>query len=384
MEILTENEIRKDITTTIYSSLFSNDGKYLFAANNHGFLNVFQISEAFNQKFWKKQINQTNNFDYQIKPFLSIYTIPDNSKSKCLYCLEFGKTSSQEELLFIGGENGVSIWKWREKSGEISLSQNINPLIHLQTTKQSISTNESISEIPEVNDIAYDSKNNILFGATGNNIIDVWDLETQKIIRNLENHKDYIHCIKYLPNFDLLISGSDDGFVTFWDMRSNSPTMNLDISKGEIINDKNYTGFTKSNSAWVSCLDTDSSEKWLVCGTGLNCLMVWNITSGKISSILPTYSCPQNVKFNSSDIFSVGNERNIYNWSLQGKIKSISHPNRFQSLSSIFSFAIHNFTFENSLFVASGNSTSIPIFIGETISSSLSFKFQNRRIPIQK
>ena len=48
--------------------------------------------------------------------------------------------------------------------------------------------------------------------------IKIWELETGKLIKSLEGHKDEINSVKFSPNGEYIISGSSDKKVKIWSM----------------------------------------------------------------------------------------------------------------------------------------------------------------------
>ncbi|CAG9315333.1 WDR48 [Blepharisma stoltei] len=100
-----------------------------------------------------------------------------------------------------------------------------------------------------VSDIQIDATLGLLFSSSYDSTIAIWSLQSSEFatdpIRIIENHKDYIQTLKYIPSQRILYSGGQDYTLIRWEIS------NLDqIRSIKVLN-------TNGNSIW--CIDADET-----------------------------------------------------------------------------------------------------------------------------
>ncbi|MEE6522370.1 hypothetical protein FKM82_020884 [Ascaphus truei] len=103
----------------------------------------------------------------------------------------------------------------------------------------------------------------------------------------LEGHQDYIHCLALRDQQRECVSGSEDGSVRLWDLRSGTQTHKIEVYKYEECARPQY-------GKWISCLATDSD--WMVCGGG-PMLTLWHLRSVTPTTVFPIQESQQQVMF---------------------------------------------------------------------------------------
>ncbi len=58
--------------------------------------------------------------------------------------------------------------------------------------------------------------------------IRIWDVESQELIRTLNGHTNYIHCLIWLPDGQTLISASNDRTIRIWNVETGLETASLE------------------------------------------------------------------------------------------------------------------------------------------------------------
>ena len=115
-----------------------------------------------------------------------------------------------------------------------------------------------------------------LVSASEDGSITLWDLESGKIMHDLSDHKKAVKCLEYLFQEErdlLLFSGSLDNTIKVWNVESGSCLRTL-------------TGHT--NAVW--CLSILNDGCLLVSGSKDDYLKVWNIDSGECLHTLEGHS----------------------------------------------------------------------------------------------
>lgn len=113
------------------------------------------------------------------------------------------------------------------------------------------------SHVHWVNDIQIDSERGLLFSASSDTNILIWNLNTRKGIPDcrIEQHKDYLQSIKYVQENHWLYAGGQDGHLVRWDVNQPDNPRFLRIHN------------TQGTSIW--CIDTDRTGE-VICATFSN------------------------------------------------------------------------------------------------------------------
>lgn len=72
-----------------------------------------------------------------------------------------------------------------------------------------------------LNDCAF-SRDALLFTASDDKTIRVWDVAQQQALSSLTGHTGYVNCLAVNPRSDVLVSGGYDGQIRLWDHRLKS------------------------------------------------------------------------------------------------------------------------------------------------------------------
>ncbi|XP_075034862.1 LOW QUALITY PROTEIN: THO complex subunit 6 [Mixophyes fleayi] len=164
----------------------------------------------------------------------------------------------------------------------------------------------------------------------------------------LEGHKDYIHCLALREQQRECVSGSEDGSVRLWDLRTGSQTHKIEVYKYEECARPQY-------GKWISCLATDSD--WMVRGYA-PMLSLWHLRSVTPTTIFPIQESQQQVMFYQDMILCAGQAPHINHCQINGEVRARIPC----SPCSIYSLSINETSQENKVLTAAGSSSKIDVF----------------------
>jgi len=208
----------------------------------------------------------------------------------------------------------------------------------------------------ETNGLAYDNQRQCIFGACGDNLGYIWDLQTLQLVTTLEGHTNYLHGIYAMPTSGRVCTASEDGTVKIWDVKTGQPTGTLEVSPGK----------------WVASVAVDPSETWLVCGGGAKDLSQFHLPSLTKSWGVPTSGFVQSLCFVENNIACVGNENFVYHYTFSGELTKKVRA----SSPSLFSVAVNRNSLKNKILVASGASPKIDVFTPGYTNVAFSLQFR--------
>ncbi|KAJ8250896.1 hypothetical protein GJAV_G00214500 [Gymnothorax javanicus] len=213
---------------SVFSQSFSHCGRFLAAGNNYGEIAVFSLSSALSPEATK--MSQ--------KPILT-FTAHDGPVFSLL---------STDTHLLSAGNGEISAWSWAELTKRNTKS--------IWTRRPQY---KSSLEIPEINAMIINPRDNSLVVGGGDNNIHIMDLERGIFKSQLQGHSDYIHCLSFREREGEILSGGEDGAVRIWDSRTGQAVHCIEVYK--------YEGCARPQyGKWISCLTTDS--EWMLCGGG--------------------------------------------------------------------------------------------------------------------
>ncbi|KAL7977496.1 hypothetical protein Chor_009445 [Crotalus horridus] len=281
---------------TIYTQSISPCGKYLAAGNNYGEIAIFRYL----------------------------------AHSGAIYAM-----LSTDRQLLSAGNGEVKAWNWSE--------------IVKKSCKEAWSRRPpygSRLEVPEINSLQLNLKDNTLLMAGGDCVIHMMDLETGAFTREFQGHTDYIHCLALREQLRECLSGSEDGTVRLWGERMLGSSTHL----------KDAVECSRpQNGKWISCLATDSD--WMVCGGG-PALTLWHLRSVTPTTVFPLPQCQQQAMFYQDLILSAGHSPTINHLQISGEVKAqIPCIPRC-----VHSISINEHSAEHKVLTAAGSSHCIDVF----------------------
>ncbi|XP_053707596.1 THO complex subunit 6 homolog isoform X1 [Synchiropus splendidus] len=266
---------------SIFSQSFSPCGKFLAAGNNYGEIAIFSLSAALSP-----EATESN-----LKPFLTF-----SAHDGPVYCL-----LSTESQLLSSGNGEIRAWTWSEL-----IKKTVKPV----WTKRP--DYKSSLEIPEINAMVIYPRDDTLVVGGGDNNIHVLDMQRGSFKSVLQGHADYVHCLNVRPQEAQLLSGSEDGSVRIWDMRTNQSVHVVEAHKYESCARPQF-------GKWISCLTSDCD--WMVCGGGPS-LSVWHLRSMSPTSVFDLPGCQRRAAFHQDMILAVGDGAYVSHCLLGSEVKA--------------------------------------------------------------
>jgi len=312
---------------TVMAAVFSPDGRYVVGGTSEGHICVWEVSEYKQQQPPQSELVSPNT------------SFPAHSGT--VYCLTF---TEQGRVLISGGDDNVRVWQWSAIEAAMkSNSNNVSPVATLETPRKT-DDKGILAPVPEINGVAVVGQR--LYSAAGDGVAYEWDLAKGSCTGQLEGHAGYLQCIGGRSN-GMVITGSEDGTVKFWEPRSRECVKTLWHPADE----------APDNEKFVTCLAVDPDDNWLIHGGGSRQLLAHHMQSGICTAAMPTAGIPQAVAFNrSGEVLSAGAQGFLHVWSTGGELKSRAAT----SSTSVFAIAVD----PTSKIVATGGSGGVvDIFI---------------------
>lgn len=194
----------------------------------------------------------------------------------------------------------------------------------------------------------------ILAGCSDNNI-HLFDRETNKSKGLLVGHEDYVNCLRNREvSSNLLYSGSEDGSVRVWDLRTQQstavylPFKNVDLDRPE-------------HGKWIGALDVSPNGEWIVCGGG-PCLSLWHLRSKSFINKYDndaTINVVDFIKDDSSHFLSAGTSKAVLFWCTTD---TLCESRVETSIENVYSVAHHKYSdLDYDLYCLAGDSFRIDL-----------------------
>ncbi|XP_068963298.1 THO complex subunit 6 isoform X1 [Petaurus breviceps papuanus] len=313
---------------TIFSQSVSPCGKFLAAGNNYGQIAIFSLSAALSSEAKEESKKPVVTFVAHDGPVYSLV--------------------STDRHLLSAGDGEVKAWLWGDiiKKGCKEVWSRHPPY---RLTPFAL-LNRSSLEVPEINSLLLNPKENSLLLAGGDCQLHTMDLETGTFTRALRGHTDYIHCLALRERSPEVLSGSEDGTVRLWDLRTGEEVQTIEVYRHEEC-------ARPQNGKWIGCLATDSD--WMVCGGG-PALTLWHLRSATPTTVFPLRAPQKHVTFYQDLILSAGQGPCVNQWQLSGELKA-QVPGSSPSLLSL-SLNQQPAAPECKVLTAAGNSCRVDVF----------------------
>ncbi|KAM9346169.1 THO complex subunit 6 homolog [Symphorus nematophorus] len=302
---------------SVFSQSFSPCGRFLAAGNNYGEIALFSLSAALSPD--ASSLSQ--------KPVLT-FTAHEGPVFSLL---------STDCHLLSAGNGEISAWSWSEL-----IKKNVKPV----WTKRP--NYKSSLEIPEINAMTINPRDNSLVVGGGDNNVHILDLEHGVFKSVLQGHSDYVHCVSVREREAEILSGGEDGAVRIWDSRTAQSVHCIEVYKYESCARPQY-------GKWISCVTTDSD--WMLCGGGPS-LSLWHLRSLSPTSVFPLTGCQRQAVFHQDMILAVGEGPFVSHCLLGGEVKA-QIPCRPQSLNTL---QLNTNSTEHRVLTAGGSSDHIDVF----------------------
>uniref|UniRef100_A0A8C0HE94 THO complex subunit 6 n=1 Tax=Chelonoidis abingdonii TaxID=106734 RepID=A0A8C0HE94_CHEAB len=156
------------------------------------------------------------------------------------------------------------------------------------------------------------SPDNSILLAGGDCAVHAMDLESGTFTHEFRGHSDYVHCLALRDQSQECLSGSEDGTVRMWDLRTGAQVQLIEVHKYEECS-------RPQHGKWIRCLATDCD--WMVCGGG-PALTLWHLRSVTPTTVFPLPHCQQHVMFYQDLILSAGHSPAINHLQISGEVRA--------------------------------------------------------------
>ena len=253
---------------TVFSAAFSPCGSFLVAGSSLGRVSVWILARATQSGAGAPALILT-------------------AHACCCYTLSFGEASG-EVVLFTGGTDEVRAWRWSVLADAALAAPAAAParlnaassgvrFIALRPARRKLPQfAASRHVVPETNGLSISG--GYVHAAMGDGVARTWDLASGKVIREFDGHTGFLHAIVALGASGEIATGSEDGTVRLWDVRSAgcidvvrpSSSSGSDGSSSGSGRGRATASAAATSSSWVAALaaDPDSGSNWLACAGG--------------------------------------------------------------------------------------------------------------------
>ncbi|XP_076852338.1 THO complex subunit 6 homolog [Brachyhypopomus gauderio] len=302
---------------SVFSQTFSPCGRFLAAGNNYGEVAVFSLSAALSPDATSMSQKPILTFAAHEGPVFSLL--------------------STDTHLLSAGNGEISAWSWAELTKRSTKA--------IWTRRPNYKTS---LEIPEINAMIMNPKDNSLIVGGGDNNIHIMDMETGVFKSVLQGHTDYIHCLSFREREGEILSGGEDGAVRIWDSRTGQTVHCIEVFKYEECSRPQF-------GKWIGCLATDSD--WMLCGGG-PALSLWHLRSMSPTSVFSLAGCQREAVFYQDLILAVGEGPYVSHCILGGTMKA-QIPSSSPSLNTL---ALNLNSAEHRVMTTVGSSDKIDVF----------------------
>jgi WD40 repeat protein len=115
-----------------------------------------------------------------------------------------------------------------------------------------------------------------IFGSSASALIRVWDIETQKVVRDISGHSQTLRAIRYDKESQILVSAGEDSQIKIWDMRTHT-----------CVAEK-----SDAHSSGISCLQFDSEK--ILTGSFDASVKMWDM---KTFTVRQEYQVPKDEEY---------------------------------------------------------------------------------------
>ncbi|XP_067010855.2 THO complex subunit 6 [Anabrus simplex] len=266
---------------TVLSQTFSPCGNFLLAGNTYGSVAVYDLQKILSPG--EGFTSPLHRPEYHFKL--------NNESSVC-------SMVTTDKFLVTGTVGEIHGWEWK------TITSNKNP--KLAWTIQIPSSRDTL-EKTDVNCMF--SSEGQLYAGCGDNKIYIFSLEDGKLVRTMDGHDDYIHCIHHSDT--QIASASEDGTVRLWDMRQKTCTNMIQ----PYLSDK---ASRPDLGKWVGAVSVN--EDWLICGGGPK-LSLWHLRSMDVTTAFPIEDSGIHVaNFYDDRIMAGGSSPHFYHLSYTGDV----------------------------------------------------------------
>lgn len=234
---------------TVFGATWSNDGTHLACGDNFGTISIWDMSGAPQKTVWHNAHKRT---------------CAGSPTSASIYCLETLPEALGGHLVSGGMDGDIVLWKWPGENPEEVARFKKHPKAG-ETNGISILTGRTNAVVCACG----------TYGRPEPGVAVIYDIESGKNIGTFQGHTKSLLCVTASQSTsqagECVITGSEDGSVKLWDLRT------LECTRT----------FTPQGAKWISCVEVDAAGTQVVCGGG-----ACEISCCLLPSLIPMAAAP--------------------------------------------------------------------------------------------
>jgi len=318
------SSLQQKLFCTVFAQCFSPNGKYLAVADCFGRITIFKLSSVLSP-----HAENENRIPW--------YQFTHGNVARTIYCMV-----SNEKFLMCGYSDGfIRGFAWADL-----LSRNCR----LSWEICACASSSPDGSPYEINGLTISADERYLCAATGDKNMYAFSIEGGQKMHTFSGHSDYLHCVCNISE-DMLATGSEDGTVRLWDIRSSQTIRTIEPAvHKETIRPK--------LGKWIGCVASDGN--WLVCGGGLEMTM-WHLGSYTLAKVLTSTEKSQHFTANMHEdkILCAGSHAGIYQWNFRGDFIS-DVPS---DIPCIYDLSINTKNESYKMLTAAGDSSKLDVYL---------------------
>jgi len=261
-------------TDCVKSASFSPDGKYIVSASNDGTIRLWKTQSEYSVCVNKIKGHTDWVLSVSFSPNGKYIVSASRDKTIKIWDLDKHTTTLPQQLMYIrsasfspdgnkivSGAFGGSVCLWNSRTGDCY---------------KKISTQGT--------DGVIFSPDGRLIASRSIDIIELWDIETSRLLRKLEGHAYNINSISFSPDGKKIVSSSNDESVKVWDVQTGDCLMTLNGHTYNVM----YALFSPDG-------------KWIVSASADKTARLWDAETGNCTKVLGGHTNHVNYAAFSSD-----------------------------------------------------------------------------------
>ena len=189
----------------VYTIAVSPNGDYLIAGTSHGKLHT-----------WRLLPPPDASDPLSFAPPKLCGSV--QAHGCAIYSLAFAP-SEGGHLVLSGSDEEIRGWRLKDLLAEGTPTA----MLQLQNPRGELRRG-GLGPLSETSALALDPSSGVLYSAAGDGNAYAWDLTAQKCAGRFSGHSDLLHCLSVRSKQQQLLSGSEDGTLRLWDVRTFSST----------------------------------------------------------------------------------------------------------------------------------------------------------------
>ena len=236
----------------------------------------------------QRTTDSTNNNDTTSAPSEDTYAsdFKWRSENGSVYHMTFANDKESGKIYMLTAcDRGVAMWDWNVL---LERRKHVSPSKVFSIPRRATGSRGALGPIPECNKVVVSSDGRCMYVAAGDRKAYVYQHvfasgTTSASPVSLAGHSEYVHTVALASRYGHVYSGSEDGTVRVWQRGSCSDVEDVGGSKKRkrtkrrdppptyaCVKVIQTTPSSSSRKSWVSAMDVDRDQNWLVVAGGVD------------------------------------------------------------------------------------------------------------------